>query len=76
MQLTITKDELLDIGLKVMPHYSAYEGQLKNIFFSAIEFKGFDVSYTFLDFVNIFHKFLIFESMKKHNSVNGSINVP
>jgi len=26
MQLTITKDELLDIGMKVMPHFSAYEG--------------------------------------------------
>jgi len=74
-QDVITKDELLDIGMKVIPHYSAYEGQLKNILFSAVEFKGYNVHYSFLDVVNIFHKYLIFESMRKHNSVNGALTV-
>lgn len=73
MQDSISKNELLDIGMKVMPHFSAYEGQLKNVLFSAIDFKGYLVSYGFVDFVNIFHKFLIFDGMKKHNSVSGSL---
>jgi len=59
--------------MKVMPHFSAYEGQLKNVLFSAIDFKGYLVSYGFVDVVNIFHKYLIFESMKKHNAVNGAL---
>jgi len=71
----ITKDELLDIGLKVIPHYSAYEGQLKNILFSAIEIKGYSVHYSFLDVVNVFHKYLIFESMRKHSSISGVLTV-
>lgn len=73
-QDTITKDELLDIGMKVMPHFNAYEGQLKNVLFSAINFKQYNVHYSFLDCVNMFHKFLIFESMRKHNSVSGTLN--
>jgi hypothetical protein len=56
-----------------MPHFSAYEGQLKNVLFAALDFKSFVISYSFVDVVNIFHKFLIFESLKKHNSVNGSL---
>jgi hypothetical protein len=35
---SITKEELLDIGMKVMPHFTSFEGQLKNVLFSAIAF--------------------------------------
>jgi len=73
-KLTITKEELLDIGMKVMPHFTSYEGQLKNVLFNAIAFQGFSMTFTFLDTVNVFHKYLIFESMRKHNSVTGSLN--
>lgn len=72
--ISITRDELLDIGMKVMPHFNAYEGQLKNVLFSAINFKQYGVHYSFLDTVNMFHTFLIFESMRKHNSVSGALN--
>lgn len=30
---SINRDELLDIALKVMPHFSAYEGQIKQVIF-------------------------------------------
>lgn len=71
---TITKDELLDIGMKVMPHFTSFEGQLKNVLFAAINFKSYTVHYSFVDTVNVFHKYLIFESMRRHNSVNGALN--
>jgi len=38
MRETITREELLDIGLKVYPHYNPYEGQMKHILFAAIDF--------------------------------------
>lgn len=38
MKDSITRDELLDIGLKVIPHYTAYEGDLKNVLFSGLDF--------------------------------------
>jgi len=33
----ITKQELFDVALKVIPHISAYEGQQKNVLFRAID---------------------------------------
>jgi len=38
MRTTITKDELLDIGLRVYPHFTAYEGSMKKVLFAAIDF--------------------------------------
>jgi len=70
----IQKDQLLDIGMKVMPHFSAYEGQLKNAFFEAINFKDFETVYDFIETINVFHKFSIFESMRRHDSINGTLN--
>lgn len=70
---TITKDQLLDVGLKFMPHLSAYEGQLKNVLFEAIDFQNFSQVYDFVETMNLYHKFLIFESMRKHNSINGTL---
>lgn len=68
---SITRDELLDIGLKVIPHYTAYEGELKNVLFSSLDFQDLFVSFTFLDVVNILHKWSIFEAMRKHSSLTG-----
>lgn len=32
-RVSITREELLDIGLKVFPHTNLYQGQTKNILF-------------------------------------------
>lgn len=69
----IQRDQLLDIGLKFMPHMSAYEGQLKNVLFEALDFQNFTQVFDFVETLNLYHKFLIFESMRKHNSINGTL---
>jgi len=74
MRDSITREELLDIGLKVYPHFNPYEGQLKNVLFSAIDFQDMYVSYNFLDVINILNIFTIFESMRKHSSVTGVLD--
>lgn len=71
---SITRDELLDIGLKVMPHFSSYEGQLKQAIFAAIDFKDFYTSYDFVETVNVLHIFSVFESMRKHSSTVGVLS--
>ena len=38
---SITKEELFDIGMKVMPHYSAYEGSMKTTLYNALSYKSF-----------------------------------
>ena len=72
---SITKSELFDIAMKVMPHNSGYEGQIKNSLFQAIDYKGFQSTFTFLDMSNLFHKFVIFSEMQKHNSVDGVLSI-
>lgn len=74
MRDSITREELLDIGLKVYPHFNPYEGQLKHVLFSALDFQDLYVSYTFLDVVNLLNTFTIFESMRKHSSITGSLD--
>lgn len=56
-KLTITKEELLDMAFKVVPHFSSYEGYMKNVVFQALNFKDEDAVYDFIDVVNVFHKF-------------------
>lgn len=74
MRDSITREELLDIGLKVFPHFNAYEGQMKNILFAAIDFQDMYVDYNFIDTINILNAFTIFESMRKHSSTTGSLD--
>jgi hypothetical protein len=70
---TITKDELLDVAEKVMPHFTAYEGQLKQTLFRALDVKDMKFTYDFIETANILHKFAIFESMRKHSSISGAM---
>lgn len=70
---TITKDELLDVAEKVMPHFTAFEGQLKQTLFRALDVKDMKFTYDFIETTNILHKFAIFESMRKHSSISGAM---
>jgi len=56
-KMTITKDELLDISQKVLPHFTAYDHQLKNTLFKALDFKDLHATYDFIETVNVLHKF-------------------
>lgn len=44
---------------------------MKQALFRALDFRDTDTVYDFVEVVNIYHKFFIFESMRKHNSITG-----
>lgn len=70
----ISKSELLDIALRVIPHFSAYEGQLKNVLFSALDFYDLHMEYQFHQVVSLLNIFRIYESIRQHNSIDGTLN--
>lgn len=47
---------------------------MKNVLFSALDFKDMYVSYDFVDTINILNIFTIFESMRRHSSVTGALD--
>ena len=47
---------------------------MKNVLFSALDFKDMYVSYDFIDTINILNIFTIFESMRRHSSVTGALD--
>jgi hypothetical protein len=48
---------------------------MKNVLFQTLDFKNMKTSYDFVETVNILHKFSVFESMRKHNSISGALSV-
>jgi hypothetical protein len=59
--------------MKVMPHFTSYEGQIKNVVFAALDFKEIYVQYTFSEALNVLHIFSIYEGMRKWSSVVGAL---
>lgn len=73
-QTTINKVELLDAAIAIMIPFNQHDGQLKNTIFSALDFKRAHVTYSFPETCNLFHKFMIFTSMKQHSATNGALS--
>lgn len=62
---TILKNELLDAAYLVMLPFNQHGNSLKKTIYNALNLEDSSISFPFVSFVNVFHKYAIFSSIMK-----------